>query len=95
MEIAHFLVNLLILFFQALNAGKTNASLAIASIILLAFGIIFIGVLLSNKKIVRIALFCQAILLSVIFMIYNQWIIVLVIAVGIVLYRQKFSGKMA
>lgn len=95
MEVVHFLMNLPALFFQALNSGRLNASFAIASIILLAFGIVFIGILSSNKRMIRKALFCQAMLLSIIFMIYGQWVVVILIAVGIILYRQKFLGKTA
>lgn len=94
MDMINFVATLPSLFFKALNAGKTNASFAIASIILLVFGMVFIGVLLSNKKITRVAFLCQAILLATIFMIYDQWVGVILITVGIVYYRQKFSGKL-
>lgn len=72
MEIVYFLVNLPLLFFQALNAGKTNACLAIISLMILFLLPAFLGFLLSKRKWVNIALFCQAVLLSVIFMIYGR-----------------------
>lgn len=92
-EIIYFVVNLPLLFLEALRGGKVNACLAIISLMIMLLLPIFIGALLSNRKLVRIALFCQAMLLSVIFMIHNQWIIVLGIVVAIVFYRRKISGR--
>lgn len=89
------LLDLPALFFLALNSGKDNASCAIASLIILLVLPVFVGFLSENKKLVRVAVFWQAVLLSVIFMIYNQWVIVVLIVAGIAYYRQKISGKMA
>ncbi len=95
MEVVYFLMNLPVLFFQALNGGKDNAACAIASLMMLLILPIFVGLLLGNRKMIRVALFCQVILLSVIFMIYELWIAVVLTAAGIVCWRQKFSGKPA
>ncbi len=95
MEIINFVATLPILFFKALNGGKTNACCAILSLMIMFIVPVFIGTLLSKRKWINIPLFCQAILLSVIFMIYGRWVIVLGIAVGVVFYRKKFSGKLA
>lgn len=95
MEAIYFLATIPVLFFQALNKGKTNACLAIISLMMMLLIPIFVGILLSRKKIIHVALFCEAIMLAVIFMIYGQWVVVVLIAAGIIYYRQKFSGKPA
>lgn len=95
MDMINFAATLPLLFFKALNGGKVNACYAILSLMIMLMVPIFIGTLLSKRKWINIPLFCQAILLSVIFMIYGQWVIVVLIAVGIVYYRQKFQSKLS
>lgn len=94
MEIINLLANLPLLFFQALNGGRANACCAVISLILTLVPLLMIGILLSNKKIVRVTLFCQAILLSAIFMIYGIWIAVVGIIAAIIYSRRKLSGKL-
>ncbi len=94
-NLIELLVGLPVLFFRALNGGKDNAACAIASLMMLLVIPIFAGFLLKSRKIIHVALFCQLALLVVIFMIYSQWTIVILIAAGMVCCLQKFSGKPA
>lgn len=86
MEIAHFLVNLLILFFQALNAGKTNACCAIISVMMLFIIPMLVGLLISNRKLVRGALYCEIFLFCVFLAIAVHWLLGFVIMVAVTYY---------
>ena len=81
------------LFFLALNSGKLNAACAVATLIYSLLLPIFFGLLIANKKIIYFSILCQLFLLSVIFMIYDQWVIVILIAAGIICIIRVFEQK--
>lgn len=77
------------LYYRAFTESKNTACCAVLSLVILLIVPIFIGILISNKKMVRTALFLQAIFGSIAVVIYGWWplgILTLTILMAVLYY---------
>lgn len=61
------------LYYRAFIESRNTACCAVLSLVILLIIPIFVGILILNKKMIRIALLCQLILIPVAAIIYGWW----------------------